>query len=155
MENPCDHETSILGKRSRFFPDNCNCKADIESTYKKCIEIATDVAEKLGPGHSETVYEAAIMNGLYDARIPSRRQVPYVQKINGYTLNIGTIDIEADHDIIIELKANHTLVKKEFRTQLYRYLRCKRAETTHDGPIIGCVFMFHKDGSLHVWRAVD
>jgi len=143
----------MLGKRSRFFPTHCQCGTALETTYQKCIEIAGDVADKLGPGHSEAVYEAALMNGLYDARIPCRRQVPYLQRVNGYVLNIGTVDLEVDHDIILELKAGHTTIKDEFKTQLQRYVRCKRADATHDGPIIAAVFLFHRDGSLQLWKA--
>lgn len=142
-------------KSSRFFSNIIDSISDIEKTYEKCVEIATDVNTKLGPGHSEAVYEAAIMNGLYDARIPCRRQVPYLQKINGYTLNIGTVDLEVNHDIIIELKAGHDKIKDDFKTQLHRYLRCKKSETTHDGTTIACVFLFRRDGKLHTWRAAD
>ena len=141
--------------KSRFFERTCNCGLNLETTYSKAMEIAHDVAQKLGPGHSEAVYEAAMMNGLYDARIPCRRQVPYLQTINGHTLSIGTIDLEVDHDIILELKAGHTTMKDEFKTQLHRYLRCKKAQTTHDGPIIGCVVLFRRDGRVHTWRAAN
>ena len=53
-------------KSSRFFSNIIDSISDIEKTYEKCVEIATDVNTKLGPGHSEAVYEAAMMNGLYD-----------------------------------------------------------------------------------------
>ena len=153
--NSSDVSTKMQAKLSRFFTKPQHCEQTIESTYKICMEIAHDVAQKLGPGHSEAVYEAAMMNSLYDARIPCRRQVPYQQSINGHTLSIGTIDLEVDHDIILELKAGHTTMKDEFKTQLHRYLRCKKAQTTHDGPIIGCVVLFRRDGRVHTWRAAD
>ena len=153
--NSSNASTKMQAKLSRFFTQPQHCEQTIESTYKICMDIAHDVAQKLGPGHSEAVYEAAMMNSLYDARIPCRRQVPYQQSINGHTLSIGTIDLEVDHDIILELKAGHTTMKDEFKTQLHRYLRCKKAQTTHDGPIIGCVVLFRRDGRVHTWRAAN
>ena len=130
--------------------------SDVTSTWKRCLEIAGKVGEALGPNHSEATYENAMVNALYDSRIPYKRQVQYTQTVNGHIIQTGILDIEVDHYVLLELKANHEKIKDEHKAQLMRYLRCKRenmSKDKQDQTIIAGVINFSKSGETQWWQA--
>jgi GxxExxY protein len=113
-----------------------------EQVYKFCHEVAKD----LGGGHSETVYEQALLKRLYNARIPCLRQVQWFSKTKtGDLLTVGFADLEIDHFMVIELKIGPR-IKVEHITQLNRYLRsAQKMQTPHYCGAVVC-FQTTADG---------
>ena len=117
-----------------------------------CIDAARQALEALGPAHSEKSYEEVICNWLYDARVPVRRQAGVCQVVAGHVVQTGIVDLEVDHCVILELKANHASITGEHQAQLRRYLRSLSADAGTDRRMLGAVLLFAKDGTLRVWR---
>jgi len=104
------------------------------------------------PEHVPPVQEV-ICNKLYDARVPVRRQANVCQLVDGHVVQTGIVDLEVDHSVVLELKANHASISGEHQAQLRRYLRSLAADAHSDRRMLGAVLLFAKDGTLRVWRA--
>lgn len=141
------------GLQSRFFAHPCRCHNNSESLLALCIEAAEQALLALGPAHSEKSYEEVLCNKLYDARIPVRRQVTMCQTIDKHVVFTGIADLEVDHRVILELKANHSCITAEHRAQLLRYMRAVAHVQRTDDPMLGAILLFTKDGTLETWRA--
>tara|TARA_X000000368_G_C22813294_1_gene615633 strand:+ start:203 stop:679 length:477 start_codon:yes stop_codon:yes gene_type:complete len=139
--------------QSRFFAHPCRCKNDARSLLALCIEASGQALEALGPAHSEKSYEEVLCNKLYDARIPVRRQVTMSQVVDQHVVFTGVADLEVDHRVILELKANHASISAEHRAQLRRYLRAASASLKTDDVMLGAIILFTKDGTLETWQA--
>ena len=112
-----------------------------EQVFKFCQEVAKD----LGGGHSEAVYEQALLRRLYNARIPVLRQVQWFSKTeNGDLLSVGYADLEIDHFLIVELKIG-SKIKAEHILQLNRYMRA--AEKMQSPHYCGAVICFQSSES--------
>jgi len=133
-----------------------NASNNFEDLFQTCCLIAKEVADLLSNGNSEATYEQAMVNALYDRRIPYKRQVQYSQCVQGHMLNTGILDLEVDHNLLLELKAGHDKIKDEHKTQLMRYLHCKRENLPSDRKdeeLIAAIILFSKSGEVQVWRA--
>ena len=97
--------------------------------------------------------QEVICNKLYDARIPVRRQANVCQVVDGHVVQTGIVDLEVDHSVVLELKANHTSISGEHQAQLRRYLRSLAVDAHSDRRMLGAVLLSAKDGTLRVWRA--
>ena len=136
--------------------NEANASNNFEDLFQTCCLIAKEVADLLANGNSEATYEQAMVNALYDRRIPYKRQVQYSQCVQGHMLNTGILDLEVDHNLLLELKAGHDKIKDEHKTQLMRYLHCKRENwpsNRKDEELIAAIILFSKSGEVHVWRA--
>lgn len=137
--------------QSKFFQSRCTCKISREVMVDECIKSAKLALEALGHGHTERAYEDVMVNYFYKQRIPYMRQTQYYQKVDGQIIPVGVADIEVDHSVILELKANVKEITDDHRTQLLRYLRAANARQPHEYR--GAVILFAKDGKLRVWLA--
>lgn len=103
------------------------------------------VMQKLGPSHTEQVYELALSQELYDRGIPHVRQMPVTTRY-GRSVNIpaGIIDIEVDHRFLIELKSGP--FNERHVQQLMRYMSAMRS----NGRAMECamVVCFQCDGKV-------
>lgn len=103
----------------------------------------------LGPSHTERAYEDCIVNYFYKRRIPYVRQKQFYQTYENEIIQIGIADLEVDHKVILELKANLKEINDDHKAQLRRYLR---AANKADGlQRTGLVMLFSKSGSLYIW----
>ena len=158
MEPPpkkaCGSKIPDVGSlQSRFFAHPCRCHNDAESLLALCFEASQQALCALGPAHSEKSYEEVLCHKLYDARIPVRRQVTMSQVVDKHVVCTGVADLEVDHRVILELKANHASISVEHRAQLRRYLRAARASLKTDDVMLGAIILFTKDGVLETWQA--
>lgn len=103
--------------------------------------------------HRPPFAQEVICNRLYDARVPVRRQANVCQVVDGHVVQTGIVDLEVDHSVVLELKANHASISGEHKAQLRRYLRSLAADAHSDRRMLGAVLLFAKDGTLRVWRA--
>ena len=103
--------------------------------------------------HTRAFSQEVICNKLYDARVPVRRQANVCQVVGGHVVQTGIVDLEVDHSVVLELKANHASISSEHQAQLRRYLRSLAADAHSDRRMLGAVLLFAKDGTLRVWRA--
>lgn len=84
------------------------------------------VMKKLGPSHTEQVYELALSQELYLRNIPHVRQMPIAVKYD-QTVSIpsGIVDLEVDHRFLLELKQGS--FSERHRQQLNRYMSIMRS----------------------------
>lgn len=89
-------------------------------TVKDC---AHAVYNELGAGHSEAVYESAMVveMGLRDIEGPIMRQVACPVTYKGFNVGMGYIDILVSYFLLIELKTVAKLTKRD-ETQVRKYL---------------------------------
>lgn len=89
-------------------------------TVKNC---AHAVYNELGAGHSEAVYESAMVveMGLRDIEGPIMRQVACPVTYKGFNVGMGYIDILVSYFLLIELKTVAKLTKRD-ETQVRKYL---------------------------------
>src|SRR5258707_10549966 len=80
-------------------------------------DCAKAVFNELGTGHSEAVYESAMVveMGLRDIGGPIVRQVPCPILYKGYIVGVGYIDIMVGDYLLVELKA---VAKLSYRDEL-------------------------------------
>jgi GxxExxY protein len=92
----------------------------IESIIEDC---AQTVFNELGSGHSEAVYESAMIveMGLRDIEGPIMRQVPCPIVYRGYTVGVGYIDLVIQDSLVVELKTVAKLSNKD-EIQVRKYL---------------------------------
>jgi GxxExxY protein len=74
-------------------------------THDRIKDMANDIFNVLGHGHSEAVYQAAFLIALQDANLPfeTERVIPVTFR----NRQVGTIraDIIVNHELVIELKS--------------------------------------------------
>lgn len=103
------------------------------------------VMRKLGPAHTEQVYELALCQELYNRGTPHVRQMPVTTRYDSDTsIPAGIIDIEVDHRFLIELKSGS--YNDRHKHQLARYVSALRS----NGRRIECamVVCFQSDGTV-------
>lgn len=92
------------------------------TTFNIVRDAAHSVFDELGTGHSEAVYESAMVVELgLQGMGPVSRQVPCPIIYKGFTVGIGYIDIVVDNLIAIELKAVAKFSNRD-EMQLRKYL---------------------------------
>lgn len=86
-------------------------------------DCAKAVFDELGTGHSEAVYESAMVveMGLRDIGGPVVRQVPCPILYKGYTVGVGYIDIMIGDFLLVELKSVAKLTSRD-ELQVRKYL---------------------------------
>lgn len=103
------------------------------------------IMRKLGPAHTEQVYELALCQEFYNRGIPHIRQMPVTTRYDGTTsIPAGIIDIEVDHRFLIELKSGP--YADRHKQQLARYMSALRS----NGRRVECamVICFQHDGTV-------
>ena len=102
-----------------------------------------------GIGHTEAFYEKALSHYLYDRCIPFLTQVDcFVQK-GSAQINVGRIDMEVSHNIILEFKVGSS-VKPQDVHQLQKYIRARKACGIDISN--AAVICFRTDGSVEVHK---
>lgn len=89
---------------------------------EKIIKAAFVVHNKLGLGFVEKVYENALANELKKTGIKVEQQKQMKVVYGGEPVGDFIVDLLVEEDIIIELKAVHTLVKS-YEDKLHHYLK--------------------------------
>jgi GxxExxY protein len=117
------------------------------------INAAAAALKKLGPHHSETVYEQAICYDLYQNDITHLRQVPVFEQNCGRQLLVGYVDVEIKKSIVVELKANFEKINDTHVQQIYRYKRAYTNNAVYDGALLFVVILFTKSGQLQTYIA--
>lgn len=110
---------------------------------------AKAVFNELGTGHSEAVYESAMVieMGLRDIGGPIVRQVPCPILYRGYNVGVGFIDIMIGTFLLIELKAIAKLSNRD-EMQVRKYL-------LGSGMKNGLLINFTQANSGTTWEGLD
>lgn len=91
----------------------------------RVIEAAIAVHRDLGPGFLESIYETALGVALENRGIPFRRQVDIAIMFEGTEVGAHRLDLVADGQLIVELKAVKALEEIHF-AQLRSYLKATK-----------------------------
>ncbi len=103
-------------------------------TYQ-IIGAAMAVHNQLGPGYKEEVYEKALWVELNQCGIATERQYPVSVEHGGEVVGIFYLDMLADDQIVIEVKAlSHQLTNDEL-AQVINYLKASQ-------KLVGLLFNF-------------
>jgi len=87
------------------------------------MKMARQTMVKLGVGHTESVYQYALVTLLMSAGVPSMTEVNIPYFVNGICVGMGRADILLNSHLI-ELKANQkSTCKTSAQAQLAKYLR--------------------------------
>ena len=73
------------------------------------IGAAIEVHRRIGPGHLESAYEAALAIEFALREIPFKRQHPVALDYKGYSIGESRLDFLVFDSIIVELKAVETI----------------------------------------------
>lgn len=116
---------------------------------EKIIGACIEVYRHLGPGLTETLYEAALCHELELRGISLRRQVEVPVSYKGKAIGKGFVDLLVEGSVIVELKSCESL-SPVHRAQLICYLQIT-------GLPIGLLVNFNvavlKDGVKRVIRS--
>jgi GxxExxY protein len=94
----------------------------LESLTAKILESAFEVANDLGPGFLESIYEAALFISLKERGIVVERQFPIKVRFHGQVIGHFYTDLLVENQVIIELKAAKGLAT-EHSAQTLNYLK--------------------------------
>lgn len=110
---------------------------------------AKAVFNELGTGHSEAVYESAMVieMGLRDIGGPIVRQVPCPILYRGYNVGVGFIDIMIGNFLLVELKAIAKISNRD-EMQVRKYL-------LGSGMVNGLLINFTQANSGTTWEGLD
>ena len=154
MSSPISTSVAIASiqssKQSKFFVNLCNCQKSSEEMMKRCVEAARIAMQALGPAHTERAYEDCMVNYFYKQRIPCLRQRQFFHHVDGQVIPVGVADLEVNHSIVLELKANVKDITEDHKAQLCRYLRAANVDRKNE--ISGAVILFAKNGSVKIWQ---
>jgi GxxExxY protein len=101
-----------VNKKDLLFPD---------LSYQ-IVGCAYDVFNKLGPGHSEKIYQNALAEAFRHASIKFKEQVYFKVTYNDKIVGRGYCDFKVDDKVIVELKKNDSFSKSHI-DQVNQYLR--------------------------------
>ena len=104
-------------------PSTPRLKSAAQYPEQECLQAARHAAAALGRAHSERAYEDCMVNYFYRKRMPYLRQRNFYQNVHGEIIHVGVADLEVDHRIVLELKANVKDISEDHKAQLMRYLR--------------------------------
>lgn len=93
----------------------------------RVLECAFQVANELGPGFLESVYQKALMIVLQEQSIEARQQVALPVTFRGESIGEFYADVVVENKVILELKAVSTLLG-EHEAQLINYLQASGLE---------------------------
>ena len=94
---------------------------EIEELVKTIINASYSVARILCPGYLETVYQNALCHELRKNNILYEKEAPLHVKYDGEVVGQYRADILVDNQIILELKAVHSITDSH-EIQLVNYL---------------------------------
>ena len=98
-------------------------KNELNTLFKKILDICFEIHSMYGPGMLESFYESVLCYELEKAGIDYQRQLPVYVKHDGQLMGIGyRMDILAENEIVIELKSKTSLVEAEHK-QIITYLK--------------------------------
>lgn len=98
-----------------------------EDITAKILEAWFEVANELGPGFIESVYENALLLALRQKGMTARSQVPISVSFRGETVGEFVGDIVVAGKILLELKAAKALTP-EHQAQVINYLKATGLE---------------------------
>lgn len=105
--------------------------ADIEEhdpLTEKIIGCAFNVANVLGHGFLERVYENAMVHELSKANLLVRQQVPFQVKYDGVVVGDYQADLRVGERVLVELKATK-MVDEIHMAQCLNYLKASDLQT--------------------------
>jgi len=88
---------------------------------ERILAACFEVANELGPGFLESVYEKALLIALAGRGLAAAAQVPLQVRFRGQTVGAFVADILVERKIIVEVKAVRALAP-EHQAQLINYL---------------------------------
>jgi GxxExxY protein len=94
---------------------------------KRILGACFEVANELGPGFLESVYEKALLIALAGRGLEAEAQVPLEVRFRGQTVGAFVADILVERKIIVEVKAVKALAP-EHQAQLINYLNATGLE---------------------------
>jgi GxxExxY protein len=94
----------------------------VEAAARAVIGAAIEVHRRLGPGHSERVYEEALRIELEFRQIQFEKQVRFNLEYRGQRVGTGRLDFLIDGCVVVELKAVEQVATVHF-SQVLGYLR--------------------------------
>jgi GxxExxY protein len=95
---------------------------DFEPLSAKIIEAAIAVHRELGPGFLESIYHAALRVALSNRGIPFENKKDVCVYFEGVEVGVHLLDLLADGQIVVELKALKALEDVHF-AQVRSYLK--------------------------------
>jgi len=109
-------------------------KTENDLTYR-IIGAAMAVHNEIGPGFKEEVYEKALEVKLNHGEVNVERQYPVSVQFEGEQVAIFYLDLFAENQVVIEVKAfSHQLTNDEL-AQMINYLKAT-------GALVGLLFNF-------------
>lgn len=108
-------------------------------TASELCEIAREVVKRVGRGHTEAVYQRALVVYLNKHRIWHRTEVPCPFMFMGEIVGSGRADLVVG-DLVVELKASRQALR-ETSPQLLRYM--ESLNRVEGRPFGGVVINFH------------
>ena len=112
-------------------------------TNNKILKFAQNVMKSVGPGHSESVYQCALVSLFFTCGIPAMTEVFIPYMVNGICVGMGRADI-LTNTYLIELKANqkenlHNV--EQAKLQLIKYLKAMHLQGA--SPRKGILLLFN------------
>jgi len=95
---------------------------ELNDLSNRIIGIAIDIHKKLGPGFQEKIYEEALLTEFKKSGIGYEKQKVIRVDYDGQGLGNQRIDLLADDEIILEIKAC-TKIIPIYRDQVISYLK--------------------------------
>lgn len=95
---------------------------------ERCIEIANEIWETMGPGYSERVYHNAFEIALRDEGFSYETERWIQVTYRGHVVGNLRADLIVNRQFILELKSVSKL-KDEFRNQIRNYLKLTGLES--------------------------
>lgn len=88
----------------------------------KVLEAAFEVANELGAGFLESVYEKALLVALAEKGLRVKSQVPVTVRFHGQDVGQFVADVLVEECVLVELKAVKSLAP-EHQAQVINYLK--------------------------------
>jgi len=94
---------------------------------ERIIEACYEVANELGAGFLESVYEKALLVALNEKGIDAVNQVPLAVTFQGHNVGDFFTDIVVESKVVVEVKAVRTLLP-EHQAQVINYLKATKMD---------------------------
>ena len=107
----------------------------IMETIKLCAE---NVMARHRSGCTEAMYQRCLQAELYHRNIPTLAEVDVFTMSGSVPINVGRLDLEVDHRIILELKVAPRIMPKHIQ-QLQKYIRARQSTGMNvEGAAVVC-----------------
>ena len=94
---------------------------------ERIIEACYEVANELGAGFLESVYEKALLVALNEKGIDAVNQVPLAVTFQGHNVGDFFADIVVESKVVVEVKAVRALLP-EHQAQVINYLKATKMD---------------------------